>query len=402
MNPRTSSTVEESRGLIAILTALAILGQMSQSLYLPSMPSIDDALMTTREMVKLTLAAFMLSYALGQLIFGPLSDRFGRRIVILWGMVIYLIASLVCTFAPTIEVLIGARFVQGIGACAGLAIVRAVLRDRFEPQQSARAMSYVGMGMALSPAIGPIVGGVLQDIWGWRAAFVAQLLVGCAFMAWIYWQLPETNRSPNPNATNPVQIGRNLATLARDPGFVGYMGVVGFTLWSLYVYMTLLPFVFIEGFGFAASSFGGVFIFTVIGYLLGSFLSSRLIRYLAPHRIVPLGATICLVSAIAMFLLNAAGAAQPWTVVGPMVVFMIGFGLIMPSAYAMGMAPYAHIAGTAGSLYGCVQMGMGALGSFATAAIPGSPPVLMAVLITFGASGAALCYLLLVRRAPPT
>lgn len=400
MNPTRSSKVEDSAGLIALMTALVIMGQMSQSLYLPSLPFIDDALGTTREAVKLTLAAFMISYAGGQLIFGPLSDRYGRRRVILWGMAIYLLASLICTIAPTIEVLIAARFLQGLGACAGLAIVRAVVRDEFAPQQGAHAMSYVGMGMALSPAIGPLVGGVLQDLAGWRAAFAAQLAIGCAFMAWVHLRLPETNRNPDPAATNPRRILRNLGMLVRDRVFVGYMGVVGFTLWGLYVYITLLPFVFIDGFGFMPSSFGGVFIFTVLGYLCGSFLSSRAVRHFAPQTIVPIGATICLIAAATLYLLNHFGTPSPVTVVGPMVVYMIGFGLVMPSAYAMGMSSYAHIAGTAGSLYGCVQMGMGGLGSFAAAVVPGSPPLLLAGLTVFGAIGAMLSFRLLASRSP--
>src|SRR5512144_2080712 len=260
----------ESLPVGALLTALVALGQISTSIYIPSMPSIVVDLATTPNLVNLTLSGFLLGFALCQMVFGPISDSCGRRPVLFVGLGSYLAASLLCMFAPGIGVLIAGRVLQGMAACGGPVLGRAIVRDIYGPHRTAAAMAYIGAALAISPAVAPIIGGYLQVWFGWRSAFAFLTAVGALILVASWLLLMET--SPRALASEPNTPGllRSCALLLRDRRYLGYTLVVSFTFAGLMAFAAGGPFVFIELLGMSPEHYGMLAIFTVVGFLVGS------------------------------------------------------------------------------------------------------------------------------------
>jgi len=224
----------ESLIVSILLTAMVALGPVSTDLYLPSLPTIGAAFATDQATVQLTLSVFLVGFAFSQLACGPLSDRFGRRPVILGGLGLYLLASLACAAAPSIEILILARFMQAVGACVGPVLGRAAVRDIYGRERAARMLSYMGMVMALAPAFGPILGGFIEAWFGWRANFVLVSAVGLTVLVATAVTLPETNRWKSPDATRLGHLIGNYRSLLRHRRYVGYVLVVACTYSGIY------------------------------------------------------------------------------------------------------------------------------------------------------------------------
>ena len=199
----------ESPVVTVLLTALVGFGAISTDLYLPSLPAIGESFGSTTAEVQLTLSVFLVGFAVSQIVYGPLSDRFGRRPVLIGGVAIYLLATLACLAAGSIGLLIGARFVQAVGACAGVVLGRAIVRDIYGREGAAKMLSYMGVAMALAPALGPILGGILQVLFGWRANFLVLAIFGGVCLLGVLLVLPETNRWRDPAATDPARLIRS-------------------------------------------------------------------------------------------------------------------------------------------------------------------------------------------------
>ena len=387
--------------LIAVLTGLILLGQMATSLYVPSLPFLDDELQTDSTVVKLTMTVFLWAFALSQLLYGPLSDRYGRRPVLLWGIVVYLVGTATCAFAPGIEVLILGRTLQGVGACAGSAIYRAVVRDLFDREGGARVLASVGIAVAIGPAIGPMIGGELQVAFGWRASFAVMTLLGLVVAAAVLLALPETNPRLDPAATRPAQIVANYRLLLTNRVFLAYVVIIGGQFGGLLVYTTGLPFVLIDLHGYAANQLGYVFVYTVAGFFFGAWLSGRMLALgHGPDRTMRIGAAVQITGASAMLLFALLGAASPAAIITPQVLFMIGFGLICPSALSSSVMPFPLIAGTAAALHGFFQMAIAGAAVVVLAALYSGSPTPMAFLIFLSACGSGLGLLAVNRPVP--
>lgn len=355
-------------GAIALLTAMVMLGQMSISLYTPSMPSLAKALETSDETVKLTMTVYLACFAVFQLVWGPLSDRFGRRPVLFAGIAVYLAGALACTFAPGIVALIAARGLQGIGACAGVTVSRAVVRDRYERNEAARTLAFIGIAMAAGPAIAPVIGGQLEELFGWRAAFGVLVLFGLCVGIATHLHLDESNRHPDPDALSPARLFGAAGQLLRSRIFVGYALTTSGAFAGLMAYTTGIPFVFIDQFGVSPALYGFVPSFSVVGYFLGSLLASRRTGKTPPARMLMLSTATCAGSGVAFVAVVLAGYSNPVTVVLPMVVFMFGFGISLPNAMASAMHPFPRIAGSASALMGFMQTTCAALATLGVAA----------------------------------
>ncbi|MBI3453665.1 MAG: multidrug effflux MFS transporter [Rhodospirillales bacterium] len=350
-------------GLIALLTGIVLVGILSTSLYIPSLPSLATALDADPSAVKLTMTAFLIAFAVAQLIYGPASDRFGRRPVLITGLIIYLIGTTACAFAPTIEALIVGRVIQGFGACAGNAIPRAVVRDRFDPPEGARVIAFLSMAVAIGPAAGPIMGGFLEVWFGWRAGFFFLTALSGTILIVVWFSLVESLRQVNPHATAPSHIVRNYALLLGDRSYVGHMLVVGFLFWGVFAYSTGLPFVMIDLLGVPPARFGFVFVFTVAGMLIGSAIAARISRRVGGNRMMAIGSLMLFAGGAAMLALAATGRVSIPAIVLPMALYMLGFGIALPNAISGAMAPFPAVAGAAAALMGFVQMVLAALGS---------------------------------------
>ncbi|MBW7860732.1 MAG: multidrug effflux MFS transporter [Rhodocyclaceae bacterium] len=383
--------------LAALITTLVALGPLSTDFYLPALPAITTALDTDVASTQLTLSVFLVGLGAGQLVYGPLSDRFGRRPVLLFGLVVYLLSSIACAFAATIETLIAARFLQSLGACAGPVLGRAIVRDVYGPHDSARMLSYIGAAMALAPLIGPVFGGALTVWFGWRATFVFLTVFSFAQTVLVWRMLDETNAHRDAAALRPGRIVGNFRTLLVDPLYRGVLLCNSFSYSGLFAFISGSPFVFINLFGFSPQAMGLAFGFMVSGYIAGTTLSGRLSRRLGAPRLLAAGAVLGAVAGITMLGLTVAGPHHPATVMAPMWFSAFALGMVMPNAMAIGMGPYPKIAGSAASLMGFTQMGLAALVGVLVGHSLNSSAVPMAVAIASAGLACLASYLMWVR-----
>ncbi len=377
-------------GSIALLTFMVALNQMSMGLYLPSMPAMAETLATTVGQVQLTLTMFVAGFAVSQLVWGPVADRFGRRPTLLIGLVFFTVASVACALATTVEQLIVYRFIQAIGACAGQVVARSVVRDTTEGAESAKVMSYIALAMSLSPAVTPSIGGQLHALFGWRSNFALLAVVGLVLAAIAVARLPETTRRKVPDALHLVPMLRNYASLLRDRSFLGYILVIGGMFGCLMAYQTGSPFVLMVELGWSPQAYGLLILFNVFGFLSGSFTATRVAPRLGIRRTVRLGSIAVLASGLPLLVLPIIGHLSTVGVIAPMMLFLFGMGLGMPSAMAGTLQGFPYIAGSASALMGFAQMGVGVLASLAVSRIEGDHHLILG--IVFAACG-ALCFL---------
>ncbi len=403
--PPAAHFAPESAGTTAIITGLVAMGAISTDLYLPSLPALGRELGAATAETQLTLSVFLIGFALAQLGLGPLSDRFGRRPVLAAGVGLYLLASLLCALAPSIELLIVARGVQAIGACSGVVIGRAVVRDIYGRERAARVLAYIGSAMALLPTFGPVLGGFIQAWLGWRWNFgVLAGFSGALFLA-LWLRLAETNAWLDASALDPLRLLSNYGRLARDRVFFGFALAVAFSYAGLFTFISGSSFVLIEALGVPEDRFGFFFGAAVFGYIAGTQVAAKLTLRLGIERMVALGAIVALTSGVAMATLAWAGLAEratggAYAVVGPMIGYMIGIGIVLPNANAGAIGPYPTMAGAASALVGFTQMSIAAAVGVAVGHLHDGTARPMASLVAASAAALGLAYLLLVRERP--
>lgn len=387
----------DSLAIAVLLTGLVAFGPLSTDLYLPALPGLVDALETDVASVQLTLSVFLAGFAVSQLLYGPLSDRFGRRPLLIAGVTVFTLASIACALAPTIEALIAARFVQALGACCGPVLARAVVRDVYGRERAASVLAYMSMAMALAPAIGPVLGGVITGAVGWRANF--WLLVGFGVIIWIavVALLAETNAHRDPRATDPTQLLRNYGTLLRHRAYVGYLLVLACAYSIIFTFISGSSYVFIETLGLSPVGYGLCFSAIVVGYMTGTLMTGRLTQRVGLDRLLGLGVGVAGVGAAAMLACALAGLLSVVTIVGPFALVMVGVGLIMPNAMAGAIGPFPRMAGAASALMGFCQMGLAALVGIVVGAAADGSARPMAISVSLMAVGAAAAFTLLVR-----
>jgi DHA1 family bicyclomycin/chloramphenicol resistance-like MFS transporter len=387
--PPPSRPHPESLTIGALLTVLVALGQISISLYVPSMPSLVAELGTSAERVSLTLSLFLAGFAMAQLVYGPLSDRFGRRPVLLCGIVLYLVASLICAMATTIETLIAARVVQGMGACVGPVLGRAIVRDVYGRERAAQVFAYIGLAFAISPAVTPIIGGYMQIWFGWRANFYLLTALGILVLWAVWLLLSETNRQPDPGALCPTVMARNYVRMLGTPEYVGYMLSIVFVFAGLMAYVVVAPFVFIDTIGLTPDQFGLVNMFNVVGFFAGTLAAGRLTLRVGIERMVGIGIVLCFLGGAAMAGTALAGPPGIAAIVWPLLVFTAGMGIVFPNAMAGAMGPFPRATGTASALLGFFQMGFAATVSALAGWVSHETHLFMGLIIT-GASAVGL------------
>lgn len=353
----------------AILVAL---GPISMALYTPAMPALVAAFGTTIGTIKLTLTVYFAGFALAQLACGPLSDAYGRRPVTLAFMLLYVVASLVAFLAPTVEIMLAARFLQGIGAAAGVAISRAIVRDLFDGQEAARIMNTVGIMLALGPALSPTLGGLTLDLLGWHAIFGLMVLYGLAAVFVVHFVMPETNRAPDPSRVRPRGLVAAYAALLVEPRFVLPSVILGSSLGALYALGTMLPFVLVDRAGLTPTQFGLGMIAQSGSFAAGGLLVRRLLVKTDAGRLVLPGILIGLAAALVLAVLMRTVPPTFATVMIPIGVYAFSLALIMPGPSTSALAPFPHMAGAAAALLGFMQMGGGLVGSL-VAALFGDP-----------------------------
>lgn len=382
-----------------LLTMLVALGPVSTDLYLPSLPAIGRGLAADQPSVQLTLSGFLVAFAVCQLIHGPLSDRFGRRPVLLGGLAVYLVASLLCMLAPSIEWLIAGRVLQALGACVGPVVGRAVVRDVYGRERAAKVLAYMGGAMALAPAIGPVLGGLLQQALGWEANFGLMSLFGLAAVAGTFILLGETNTHRNPAALHPRRMLGNYAMLLRDRLYLGYVAMITASYAGLFAFISGSSFVFIDHLGLSETAFGFCFAAVALGYMAGTLASGRISGRVSLDRLATTGAVITAVFGAIEAGLAIAGVDGVAAVLAPMVLYMIGLGMVLPNAMAGAIGPFPAMAGAAAALAGFCSFGFAAVWGNIAARLHDGTPLVMAIAIGLGGLGTLTAERLIVRRS---
>ncbi|MCW8862034.1 MAG: multidrug effflux MFS transporter, partial [Rhodospirillales bacterium] len=340
-------------------------GPVSTDLYLPSLPAMQDAFGVDVGTVQLTLSVFLAGFAVAQLIYGPLSDRHGRRPTLIAGIVLFFAASLICAFAPSIEVLLSGRFFQAVGAGAGPVLGRAIVRDLFDREEGARVLAFMSSAMALAPMVAPIIGGQLHVAFGWRANFIALAVLGAVALSLVWRMVQETNRYADPSATQARTIAANFRVLLRNREFLGYTLSVMFSYGALFAFISGSSFVLIGVLEVPPQYFGFCFASVVIGYVSGAFAAGKLARRIGVGGIIRFGSFLIAFGGVVLAGLAWAGVSHVLAVILPMSVVFCAVGFVMPTSMAASIAPFPKMAGAASSLMGFCQLSSGALVGFA-------------------------------------
>jgi MFS transporter, DHA1 family, multidrug resistance protein len=384
--------------IVVFLTVLVGIGPVSTDLYLPSLPSIAEALGASVSQTQLTLSFFMAGFAVGTLFYGPVSDRIGRRPALLTGMTLFTVASLACAYATTIEQLIALRFVEALGGCAGAVLSRAVVRDLFAREDAARTMSYMAAAMALAPALAPIVGGWVHVSFGWRGQFYALAMAGVALTIAAAMFLGETNKTLNPHATSPARLARNVAQLFKHRAFLGYALTSGFSYGGLFSFISGGAFVVIGVLGVAPENFGFLFVFVAGGFAMGSFVGGRYTKRVGLLGMMKIGVWLGLVAGMTGLGLALMGVVSVPAVIAPVAFVFFSCALVFPNSTAGALGPFPEMAGTASSVASFLQMSLGAcVGAIVGALLNDSTVPLFAVTACTTAASVMVFYGIVLR-----
>ncbi|MCO6391270.1 Bcr/CflA family efflux MFS transporter [Aliihoeflea aestuarii] len=357
---------------VSIIGAMLVaIGPISMALFTPAMPEIVNAFGTTDAAVAMTLSLYFAGFAFAQLVCGPLSDGYGRKPVTIAFMGIYLVATVAAILAPTIELLIASRFIQGVGAAVGVAIARAIVRDLFTSERSARIMNLIGMILGIGPALSPTIGGVATELFGWHSIFAFMLLFGVAIILMVKFAMTETVVR-DPSRIKPRALLRSYRALATSGYFMWSSLVLGGSVGALYTLATLLPFVLMDRVGLTPTQFGIGMLMQSGAFFLGSVVMRRLMGRHSAYRLVRPGLWFIAVGSLLLFVgLHIVEPSFLW-VMGPVGVYAFGIAFVMPAMSTAALAPYPHMAGAAASLSGFLQMGGGLAGGV-IAALVGDP-----------------------------
>jgi DHA1 family bicyclomycin/chloramphenicol resistance-like MFS transporter len=354
----------------ALLGALIVaLGPISLALYTPAMPTLVEAFATDPATIKLTITLYFLGFAFAQLVCGPLSDAYGRKPVALAFFSIYLVGSVIAVFAPSVTWLLAARALQGIGAAAGVATSRAVVRDQYTGQASARIMNLIGLIFAIGPAVSPSIGALLLRTLGWHSIFVLMVVYGLVVVVTTIFAISETNPNINAAAARPANILRSYVALARDRTFMRFSFIMSCAFGGLYTLPALLPFVLIGMVGLTPTQYGLATLIQTASYAAGNLVTMQLLRRYEAVRLVPFGIAIIVAAAIIMAIILRLLPPSLATVIGPTALWAFGSAWIVPGATTGALANAGGRAGAASAFMGFLQIGGGLAGTLIAAVL---------------------------------
>ena len=351
----------DSPWLLALLATLVALGPLSVDMYLPAMPAMQAAFDTSISKMHLTLSAYLAGFAVFHLVCGPLADRFGRKPVLLLGTVIFVLACVGCSLSTTINELLLFRFLQGVGACVGPTLARAIVRDIFGPTEAAKALSLIAMLMALAPAIAPTLGGAMLLFLPWSSIFIFLAIYGAVSMALVQRFVPES--LPQRQSLHPMRVASNYSLLLKDPFYLLVTVASALMYATFLTYLSSSAFVYITVLAVPVEYFGLIFISGVLGYIIGSGISARLASLYTSEQLTLLGTILGLAATLIMWLGSTQYPLSIAAYMAPMTLFSTALGLVLPHSMAIALRPFPQIAGTASALLGFIQMSISAVSS---------------------------------------
>lgn len=386
--------------LLVILIVATGLGVMSMNMVLPSLPSMAREFDTSYNAAQYVLTVFLFALSFAQLIYGVVSDRFGRRPVIIAGLVIFLVGSLMSALAWNLEMLLVGRFIQGAGGCAALVLGRAILRDLFTRDQAASLLGYVTMSMVLAPMLGPALGGLFEETLGWRAGILLLVVVGVGVTALVALRLPETHYNRGESSGFGSLI-RSFWILAHNRLFLCFAAVMSFTSATFFGFIGGAPYIVIELMGRSPGEFGLWAMMLAAGYMLGNFVTGRYAQRVGTRRMISFGVILGVVGATALIVMAVAGPNIPIALFGPMMLVTFSNGLVMASAVSSSVSVRPDLAGAAAGLGGFLQMGAATVATIVVGATHNGTAIPLAIVIGACASAAFLAFLAAMRFPDP-
>lgn len=360
-----SSSARGIPGWLVLIGAMSALGPFSIDMYLPGFPTIEREFGESG--VEQTMASYLLGLALGQLVYGPLSDRFGRKPPLYAGLLLYVIGSVGCSIASSMGVLTAMRIVQAIGACSPLVIGRAVVRDRCEPQEAAKAYATLMMIVSLGPVVAPTVGGWVITLFSWRAVFVFLALAAIVIVIAMHVMLVESRDPAHVRPLSFATVTRSYGRLLLDRVFVGYSCVGGFAMAGLFCYVTGSPIVMAEQYGLTPQQFGWMIGLNGIAFMSASRWNIVSLRHSTPAQVLGKAVWLPMLFAGVLAAASYVWKLPLWIVIASQFGFFLTVGRANPNVAALALAAHAREAGTASALMGAVQSGLGMLAGIAVA-----------------------------------
>ncbi len=358
--------------LTVLLAALSAIGPLTTDMYLPSLPDIARLLGASTAQAQLTISSYLIGFAVGQIFYGPLADRHGRKPVLMGAMALYCAASLACALSTSIEMLIAARALQALGGSGGIVLARAIVRDLYSGARAGRELSLIGAVMALAPVLAPLVGGVLQTGFGWRSVFFT-LVGGGLLGAAIVWPLmPETLALRAAEPVSPATMFRSFRVVARNGAYLAYLGLASTSFAGLFAWISGASFVLQYLYGLTPFQFGVAFAIGSVGYMVGTTLAARLVMRHGVDATLGVGAAAMAAGGLSMAMAVALGLTSAASLVLPMALYLAGLGMVLPQSIAGAMTPFPERAGAASALLGFVQQSLAALCGAAVGALLGS------------------------------
>ena len=345
--------------MLLILGALSAFGPLAIDFYLPAFPAMAQAFATDEKHVQATLAAYFLGLSIGQLAYGPVADRFGRRKPLMFGVTVFTLASLACAYAPNLDTLVLARFVQALGGCAGMVLSRAIVSDKCDPVASAKVFSQLMLVMGLAPILAPMLGGVLVNVAGWQSIFLTLGLFSAACLLAVSLGLPESMPEDMPRQPLSGALRQYLRLLA-DRVFLGHAVTGGIAIAGMFAYIAGSPFVFIKLYGVPAEHYGWLFGANAAGFILVAQVNARLLAKRGPAFLLARAVWLYLGAGLALLGVAALRPTALWPLLVPLFTCIASLGCIIPNASACAMSGQGARAGSASALMGCVQFSVAA------------------------------------------
>ena len=398
MSQSRGAAAHASLGFLVMAGAMSAFPPVTTDIYLPALPELTHALKGVTAQGQETLAVYFLGLGLGQLFYGPWSDRVGRRPTMLIGAALYLVASLGCALATSMPQMIALRFLQALGACAGVVISSAIVRDRFEHQESARIFSMLLTLRGIGPLIAPVVGGVIVTFLGWRAIFWALTIFGSVLGLTVVFGLKETRTAQVAERARSESPIRAYAAVLRNPEIVGYMMTSGLNFSCMFAWIAAAPYLVIGVYKVPALYFGWIFGANAAGFMIASQINRRLLRHFHADDILPWGALGATAAAAVLLACAITGFGGALGVFLPLFLVVSSLGVVSTNAMAGGLSVDPSRAGTVSALFGASQFSVAGLSTFAGALLSREPALAMSAVIMACALGALIFPLKLMTR----
>ncbi|MEJ5944119.1 multidrug effflux MFS transporter [Pseudokineococcus basanitobsidens] len=389
-----SWTTAQRVRLVVTLGVLVALGPLTIDMYLPALPTIGEQLGATQSQAQLTLTGLLAGLALGQLVLGPLSDRFGRRKVLLAGVATHALASVLCALAPSIELLMGARVLQGVASAASAVVALAVVRDLFSGIAAARTLSRLTLVMGAAPIVAPTLGGLLLIHTSWRGVFVALMAFALVLVVVAYKLLPETLPPERRRVGGAGQVVRTYGQLLRDRRFVGLVLVAGLGFSIMFAYISGSSFVLQDVYGLSQQQYALAFSGGAVLLIAATQVNPVLHQYLHPVRVMQGGLLAALAFTTVLLVLVATGTGGLFGLLVPLWLTLGSIGFVLPNGPALALTRHGRAAGTAAAVLGCTQFGVGALAAPVVGLVGGGAVGMVAVMV--GAAALAVTVLMVV------